>query len=484
MTLTFRTIVMTGALMGLAIVAGRAGAEDRELPPVSARNASEVQNGMSGWAPASAPDDAPSRISARISDRVSDAIPGRLDLPTAVALTLARHPDVMRANAALARGRADLGAARSVWTPQVSYQANLGPHMLSGTNSSGLNENLAGPSLYLQQQVWDFGRSRGEIGAARATTGQRWYEREATADQLAEQSAVAFLEVRRFELLAQAAETQLGDLARLRKLIGMRVHAGISDKSDLMLADVRVESARGDAIQARTSAAMARAALANLIGGMPQDLADASALISRFEPADQEPDYDKLPAVAAASQAADAAAAKIGETKAERYPRLGLQLGYTRNNYTYNSRDNALTAAMTVTGNLYRRSDHYLIEAAEEDRRAAEAARDSTVIEARGRALSAQQEIRAGGARIAAYALQEEQAKTASRIFFEEYKLGKRTLTELLNTQLEIYRAASARIVAEHDIMEARVRFENLCGSLRPSLGLPAHLSEEDQPND
>jgi adhesin transport system outer membrane protein len=404
-------------------------------------------------------------------------------MATAVALTLARHPDIARANAALARGQADLGAARSVWTPQLSYQANLGPHMLAGRNNSGVNENMAGPTVFLQQQVWDFGRSRGEIGAARSTTHQRWYEREAMADQLAEQSALAFLEVRRFEMLAQAAQTQLGDLAHLRELIGLRVHAGISDKSDLMLADVRVESARGDAIQARTSAAMARAALANLTGVMPGQLADATALISRFEPVDQEPDYDRLPAVSAAMEAAGAASAKIGQTKAERYPRLGLQLGYTRNNYTYNSRDNALTAVMTVTGNLYRRSDHYLVEAAEEDRRAAEAARDSTVIEARGRALTAQQEIRAGGERIGAYARQEEQAVTASRIFLEEYKLGKRTLTELLNTQLEINRASSARIVAEHDIMEARVRFENLSGSLRPSLGLPTHLSEEDDPN-
>ena len=463
MTLRFRQLAKMGATIGAMVgvtsgaAIGASAAIAGELPPIASR--------LPPQAPAT-----------------SRPAP-QLDMATAVALTLARHPDIARANAAVARGQADLGAARSVWTPQLSYQANLGPHMLAGSNNSGVNENMAGPTVFLQQQVWDFGRSKGEIGAARSTTHQRWYEREAMADQLAEQSALAFLEVRRFEMLAQAAQTQLGDLAHLRELIGMRVHAGISDKSDLMLADVRVESARGDAIQAQTSAAMARAVLTNLTGIIPGQLADATALISRFEPVDQEPDYDRLPAVSAAMEAAEAASAKIGQTKAERYPRLGLQLGYTRNNYTYNSRDNALTAVMTVTGNLYRRSDHYLIEAAEEDRRAAEAARDSTVIEARGRALTAQQEIRAGSERIGAYARQEEQAVTASRIFLEEYKLGKRTLTELLNTQLEIYRASSARIVAEHDIMEARVRFENLSGSLRPSLGLPAHLSEEDDPN-
>lgn len=409
--------------------------------------------------------------------------PGTLNIADAVALTLARHPEVARANAALARGRADLGAAKAAWTPQVGYQANLGPNMLSGRNTSALNQNMAGPSVFLQQQVWDFGRSKGEIGAARATTSQRGWEVESVADQLAEQSALTFLEVKRYEFLSIEAEKQVKELEHLRYLIGLRVDAGISDRSDLMLADVRVESAKGEAIQAQTALAVSKAAMLNLIGTIPTSFADPTAQISRFETGEDEPDYTQLPAVIAAQEAQNAARAKIGQAKAERYPQLGLQLGYTRNNYTYNTGDNAFAAMVTVTGDLYRRGTHYLVEAAQEDRRAAEATRDVAILDARGRALSARQEIRAGQQRISAYARQEEQAVTASRIFFEEYKLGKRTLTELLNTQLETYRAASARITAQYDIMAARVRFENVCGTLRPSLGLPAHLREEDDRN-
>ncbi len=462
------------------------GAAPNAVPAASV--AAVPQDGQAGWAqavpppPQGLPPGSGHAASGQPGEDQSDAplVPGRLDLSDAVVLTLMRHPEISRANAALARGRADLGAAKSAWTPQVSYQANLGPNMLSGRNTSGFNENMAGPSVYLQQQVWDFGRSKGEIGAARSTMRQRRYELESVADQLAEQGAMAFLEVKRFELLSVEARKQVEELERLRHLIGLRVNAGVSDKSDLMLADVRVESARGEAIQAETSLAVAQSGLLNLIGDLPQSYEDPTAQISRFETGDDEPDYDKLPAVVATEQAEHAAASKIGQAKAERYPRLGLQLGYTRNNYTYNTRDNSFAGMVTVTGDLYRRSNHYLIEAAEEDRRGAEAARDSAVLEARGKALSARQQIRAGQARISAYSRQEEQAVTASRIFFEEYKLGKRTLTELLNTQLEIYRAASSRIAAQYDIMEARVRFENVSGTLRPSLGLPARLREEE----
>ncbi|WP_313436762.1 TolC family protein [Novosphingobium sp.] len=250
-------------------------------------------------------------------------VPERLDLSDAVVLTLLRHPEVSRANAALARGRADLGAAKSAWYPQVSYQANLGPNMLSGRNTSGLNENMAGPSVYLQQQVWDFGRSKGEIGAARSTMRQRRYELESVADQLAEQGALSFLQVKRFELLSIEARKQVEELEHLRHLIGLRVNAGVSDKSDLFLADVRVESARGEAIQAETALAVAQSGLLNLIGDLPQSYEDPAAQVSRFETGDDEPDYDKLPAVVATEQAEQAAAAKIGQAKAERYPRLG-----------------------------------------------------------------------------------------------------------------------------------------------------------------
>lgn len=403
---------------------------------------------------------------------------GRIDIADAVELTLSRHPDIARAMATLARGRADLGAARSVWTPQLSYQANIGPNMLSGKSGSGLNDNMAGPSLTLNQLVWDFGRSKGEIGYAASTERQRGFELEAVADELAERGAVSFLDVKRFELLVLETQKHVRSLERLRGLIGLRVNAGISDKSDLLLADVRVESARGDEIRARSSLTVAKVALANLIGGVAESYADPGPVIDGFEEREAEPDFAHLPTIAAAEQAEKAAAARIGQVRAERYPRLGLQLGYTRNNYTYNSRDNGFTAMMTVSGDLYRRSNRYTVRAAEEERRAAEAAKQSAVLEARGRALTAREEIRGGYQRIAAYRNQERQAVSASRIFFEEYKLGKRSLTDLLNAELEIYRAASARIGAEYDIMTARVRYETVYGKLRQSLGLPSALKE------
>lgn len=243
---------------------------------------------------------------------------------------------------------------------------------------------------------------------------------------------------------------------------------------------MRVESARGDQIQAGSSLTTAKVTLANLIGIMPVQYEDPTEQIDRFAAHEDEPNFASLPAVAAAEQAEQAASARVGQARAERFPRLGLQLGYNRNNYTYNNRDNAFTAMVTVSGDLVRRSSRYAVRAAEEDRRAAAATREATILDIRGRALAAREQIRGGVYRVEAYRRQEQQAIRASAIFLEEYKLGKRSLTELLNAELEIYSAASARIAAEYDILGARVQYENVFGQLRQSLGLPSNSTQDD----
>lgn len=403
----------------------------------------------------------------------------RLGIADAVAITVARHPDIARALAARARGSADVASARSVWLPSVSYQASLGPHMFSSRPGSGLNDNMQGPGVALNQLIWDFGRSGGQIRAASAIERQRDFELEATADQLAEKAALAYLDVVRAQMEVKEAQRQLVELHRLRTLIQLRTTAGISDRSDLLLADVRIESAAADSIQADTALTSARAALANLTGVMPATYDDPAPILAHFQPPASPPDFKSLPTVAAASESERAAAARIGQAKADRWPRLGLQLGYNRNNYTYDSRDNAFTAMVTVSGDMFRAGTSYMVEAAEQDRRAAQATKDSAILDIRGRALVAGETIVGGLKRIEAHRRQEQRAISTREIFIEEYKLGKRSLFDLLNAELEIYRAASARVIAESDVMRARVQRETVYGSLRPSLGLAAHLEQE-----
>lgn len=397
----------------------------------------------------------------------------------AVNLIIKRHPDVIQASAALARSKADVGAARSVWYPQVSYNAGVGPNTFSGNSNTGLNNNVQGPGVLLNQQVWDFGRSSNAIDSATATESQRGFEVVVTADKLAEKGALAFLDVKRFEAMTAAAAKNTAALKHLRDRIQERVLAGASDASDLTLADVRLESAQGEEIRAKSSFLAVRAMLATLIGRMSDQYADPAPVIDRLPLQDREPAFDQLPAVAAAHQAEKAAAAKIEQTKAEIYPKLGVQLGYNRSNYSYTTIQDYYTALVTISGNLYNPGHKHAVQAAEEDRRAAQAAKDSAILDIRGRALSAKENLVGGQMRVAVYRRQEQNAVAARQIFFEAYTLGKRTLTELLNTQVEIYQAANSRIMAEYDVMAARVQYQNIYGNLRQSLGVKATLRGE-----
>lgn len=406
-------------------------------------------------------------------------VEGALGLVEAVAATVSRHPEVARALAEVARGRAEVGVARGAWLPQVSYQANLGPNMFGSERDTGLNDNMAGPGLVLNQLLWDFGRTRGQVRAAAATERQRGHELDAVMDMLAERAATTFLEVKRFEELAAATDRQLASLTRLSELIRLRADAGISGRSDLMLSEVRLESARGESIQARSSLSAAKAALANLAGMTAQRYADAMPVVQAF-PAltGGEPDYAELPAVAAASEAEQAAQARVGQARAERQPRLGVQLGYSRNNYSYATRDNAFTGMLTVTGDLFRGGRSELIQAAQQERLAAEASRESAILDIQGRLATAREELDGANQRVQAHALQQRNAVATRDIFLEEYKLGQRSLPDLLSAELEIHRADTARIGAQYDALRARVQVEAAQGTLRPSLGIVAGLQE------
>jgi adhesin transport system outer membrane protein len=407
-----------------------------------------------------------------------------LSITDAIAITIARHPQIAQALALVARGRAEVDAARSVWQPVLTYRSNFGPDKGSSSGDWELNDGPTGGGIALEQLIWDFGRSRGQIDAASAVERQRRLELEATADQLAEQAALAFLDVKHYELLQLETERHIASLERLRELIRLRSDAGLSDKSDLLLAGVRVESTRGEQVQIRTAYQSAVMALSNLTGLMAARYVDPAGVVSRLQTRQGEPDFGDMPLIAAAEAAERAAQARIEETRAARWPRLGLQVGYDR--YHYNGfdstvrADNSVTALITLTGDLYRAGNRHAVRAAIEDRRAARAVRDSVALDVRGRILAAREQIDGGEARIAAHRNQEQHAIKTSQIFLEEYKLGKRSLADLLSAELEIYRAASARIAAEYDVMRARIQHEAAYGSLRKSLGLAMRLTNED----
>src|SRR5690606_14660405 len=98
----------------------------------------------------------------------------------------------------------------------------------------------------------------------------------------------------------------------------LRTRAGISDHSDLLLAEVRIDGARGDALQAQTSLATASAALANLVGVFARHHLDPAALIDGMGNQSTPVDYEQLPAIAALRASEDSFEARIDQARAER----------------------------------------------------------------------------------------------------------------------------------------------------------------------
>ncbi len=200
---------------------------------------------------------------APLGEQVSDA-PLRAGLPSEL---LAARPDVRAAEERLRAARADIGAARAAFFPSIVLTAS------SGYASTELGELFEadghtwsfGPTLSVP--IFDFGRRRGNLDAARAR------EQLAIADyelaiQTAFQEVANALAGRRY--LAEQVEAQaLGTAAqrRLAELARQRYQEGVISYLEVLDAERNLFAAEQALLEARRAQATNLIALYVALGG-------------------------------------------------------------------------------------------------------------------------------------------------------------------------------------------------------------------------
>jgi adhesin transport system outer membrane protein len=68
-------------------------------------------------------------------------------------------------------------------------------------------------------------------------------------------------------------------------------------------------------------------------------------------------------------------------------------------------------------------------------------------------------------------------SKEAKALYHEQYNVGRRSLVDLLNSQVEAFNAQKALISAQYDEIAAEYRILNSMGILTQTLGLTPKIS-------
>ncbi|MGV2837169.1 TolC family protein, partial [Pseudomonas shirazensis] len=145
-------------------------------------------------------------------------------------------------------------------------------------------------------------------------------------DDLARDTAYAWIETRRYEQLTLIAREQIRGVGDIVELARQRSDMGASARSDTVQAESRVESARATFAEYQAQHQRWRSTLAALLGRIsPPALAEEpprqlEGACSRTQGGDQ-----RLPAVLMALALRAQSQAELAQAKAEAYPTLSLQ---------------------------------------------------------------------------------------------------------------------------------------------------------------
>jgi outer membrane protein TolC len=420
-----------------------------------------------------------------------------LTLAQAVAKALAQNPDLAVDEPGIEAARADMKAATSTYLPRVDYefgftggnnpvyvfgtlltqrQFTAGNFALSSLNEPDPLKNLQN-RFSVQQNVWDFGRSRQRTDGARL--GLEMSEK--GKDEHVRQVLLGVVDAYYSLLLAReawlAAQTAVRSSESLVEQARSRVAAGLAVEADQLRGQTMLADARQREIEARGRVDIARAYLNRLMGepiesgaaepaGLkPMESALPSEESLRTEQKQRRPDYRLLEAQVRQGEL------EAQARHAEYLPTLGAFASWEADNPAFNKAGGTnWMAGLSFRWNIYAGgSDGARLEAARqrlEQKRRQLAAMESGMALELHRALvecrTAQQQVEAAQAA-------EAQAEEGLRILKNRYEAGLATMTDLLSAETSRAGAKTAFAEAVYRHRVSFARLEYTAGTLSPT---------------
>jgi outer membrane protein, adhesin transport system len=175
--------------------------------------------------------------------------------------------------------------------------------------------------------------------------------------------------------------------------------------------------------------------------------------------------------VLAASAEMDAANARVKQAQAERFPSLGLGASRTMSTGRNNANDDTWIG-LSLHGNISLGGlAQHQIAAAEAEKRAAAEALENQRMVTRTALNSAETEASGAAAVLASYEKVIRLSRASRDLYWQEYTLNKRPLTEVINAEREIYLSEVERTNAVAEGVQAKIKAHVAIGKFVAHLG-------------
>lgn len=394
-----------------------------------------------------------------------------------VQVALDSNPKLMTARATARATKFEVIQAQAAWSPRLELIVDPGRSFgFSGDSSAQAGDiGLRGSQL-----LYDGGRSDAEIDRQKARLNASEHRIIASADQIASQIADLYLEALKQSKLASAASENVSAHEDLVKRVQDIAAVDRGRGSDFIQSQARLEQARLSFQQRQSAYQEAIAQVASLVNRplvRVSPVRDPAAFAPTSEAAAGEL-LKTHPAVLAAN--ADAAAASHAAKIAAGWnkPRVDLQTKLQRDN-TFQSGHYGRVADVRLVSNWTGYDGggaKAAASAASEQAQAALSASDSIQRDLSLEVTRNLQAIATRSSRAATWANLLTQLSSVKDGYWEQFKIGRRSILDLLNVQNEIFQAASSAESDRTEISQSQYRLLGATAQLNTFLGLNVFL--------
>lgn len=399
-------------------------------------------------------------------------------LEQAVENTLISNPDIKSAFNEFVSKRYVNEASSGAYLPSVDLNAGVGYEGINPAESNRKSTDLTRKeaTITLTQLIWDGSATLNDIDRTAADAESVRYQLLADAQDKALEVAKVYLDaVKAYEVLT-LSENNLKVHKKIYQDIKKRVDSGIGSTADLTQVEARLAKAHGNLVAAQNNLFDTHTIFTRLVGQAPQGLifprADQNFIPYTVDDA-IDLAFNSHPVIKISKADVDSAKFQYKQSKGNYYPTVSVEASQTWRDDAAGVEGNSdeTTAMLRMRYNLYNGGS------------------DSANAESFAYQLNKAKDLRERayrnveeGLRLSWSALdltqQQKQflsdhvdsASETVIAYEKQYRIGKRTLLDLLNTENELFEARKDYLDAKYAEQYAKYRVMNATGQLLNAL--------------
>ncbi|WP_038174300.1 TolC family outer membrane protein [Vibrio pacinii] len=408
-------------------------------------------------------------------------------LEQAVALTITTNPEIKASYNEFRSKYFDAQASTGAYMPKLDLDAGVGYEavdLASGTENELTRKEA---TLSLTQLIWDGSATLNDIDRTAADAESVRFQLLSAAQDIALEVTKIYLDATKaYEILA-LSESNLAVHKDIYRDIKKRVDSGIGSTADLSQVEARLAKAHGNLLAAQNNLFDVHTQFKRFVGQSPQGLtfprADQTAIPYTIDEALNEA-FNAHPVIKIAQADVDSARFQYDQSKGVNYPTLSIEANQTWRDDAggIEGSSDEFSAMLRMRYNLYNGgSDSDRSESAAYQLNKAKDFRDRTF-------RSVEEGLRLSWSALDLTVQQKEfladhvdSASDTVVAYGKQYRLGKRTLLDVLNTENELFEARKGYLDAKYDEQYAKYRVMNATGNLLAALRVdtPEEWNEE-----